>query len=117
VDAAGIVAEHAAERAAVVRGWVGSEGEVVALRRGAQVVEHDARLDTRQLAVGIDFEYLVQVFGEVQDDGGVAALAREAGAAATVEQRRSIGATERHRRQHVIGRARHDHANRWLPVV
>ena len=52
VDAAGVVADHAAQRAAVVRGRVGAEGEVMSLRRVAQVVEHDAGLHARQLLSG-----------------------------------------------------------------
>ena len=56
VHAAGVVADHAAERAAVVGGGIGSEGQVMLLGGIAQVVEDHAGLHPGQLADGIDFE-------------------------------------------------------------
>ena len=44
VGAAGVVAEHPAQGAAVVRGRVGPEGQAVAFGGGAQVVQDHARL-------------------------------------------------------------------------
>ena len=45
MHAATVVADHAAQRAARVRGRVGRVGQVVQLGRLAQPVEHNARLD------------------------------------------------------------------------
>ena len=47
VDAAGVVADHSAQRAAAVRRGIGREGEFVLLGFGAQRVEDDSGLDAR----------------------------------------------------------------------
>ena len=49
VDAAGVVADHPAQRVVRVRRGVGGEGQVVPLGLGAEDVEHRPRLDPRQL--------------------------------------------------------------------
>ena len=54
VDAARIVADHPAQRVVRVRRGVGGEGEVVLLRLEAEDVEDGARLNPRQLLLGID---------------------------------------------------------------
>ena len=51
MDAARVVAEHAAERAMVVGRGVRPEGEFVLLGRAAQEIEHAARLHPRPLVV------------------------------------------------------------------
>ena len=50
VHAAGVVADHAADGAAVVRRGVGSEGELAAFGFGTQRVQHNAGLDARTTA-------------------------------------------------------------------
>ena len=45
MHAAGIVAEHAAERVVIVGGGIGAEGQMVLLGCVPQRVEHAARLD------------------------------------------------------------------------
>ena len=85
VRAAGVVAEHAAERAVAVRRGVGGEVQALLVGGVAQIVQHAARLNDAELLVGVDAEDAVHVFGEVHDDGDVTALAAEAGAAAAQE--------------------------------
>src|SRR4029079_9798868 len=76
VTAAGVVPEHAAERAIGVRGRVRPEGEAVLLARGvAEVVEDAARLHARDMALGVDLEDVVEVLREVDQHCRVAALA------------------------------------------
>jgi hypothetical protein len=77
VDAAGVVADHAAEGAAGVGCGVGGEGEVVELGSVAETVEHDAGLHLDRALDGVDGRHAVHVFGEVEDDRGVAALPGE----------------------------------------
>ncbi len=89
VDAAGVVADHAAEGAAAVGCRVGGEGELVLLGFVAEGVEDEARLDAGEARGGIKVEDRVHVAGEIDDDGDVAALAGEAGAAATREDGRA----------------------------
>ena len=102
----------------VVRGRVGAEGElVVALGGIAQVVEDQARLNARELARRVDVQRAVQVLGEVQHHGDVAALTREARAAAARQHRRLVLAADAHGLDDVVDRARDDDADRQLAVV
>ncbi len=75
VDAAGVVANHAADGAAVVAGGIGREGEVMFFGGVAEVVEDNSGLNAGDAAFGIDFENARHVLGEIQHDGDVAALA------------------------------------------
>ncbi len=72
MHAAGVVAEHAAQRVVVVCRRVGAEGEMMRLRRLPQDIEHAARLDARPAAPEVDLEHIVQVLREVDHDGRVA---------------------------------------------
>ena len=76
VDAAGVVADHAADGAAGVRGGVGSEGEVEALGGIADAVEDYAGLDADGPVPDVDGVHFVHVFGEVEDDSEVGSPGR-----------------------------------------
>ncbi len=76
VHAAGVVANHASEGAAVVSSGIGREGKVVLLSRGSKVIEDNARFDARNAARGIDFEDARHVLRKVENDGGVTTLSR-----------------------------------------
>ncbi len=78
VDAAGVVADHAADGAAAVGGGVGCVGEGEFFGGFADAVEDDAGLDVHGAGDGVDGAHLVHVLREVEDDGEVAALAGEA---------------------------------------
>jgi hypothetical protein len=94
VDAAGVVADHAADGAAVVAGGIGSEGEVMLFGGVAESVEDDSGLHAGDAAGGIDLENARHVLGKIEDDGDVAALAGERSAAAAAEERRAEFAAE-----------------------
>ena len=94
VDAAGVVADHAADGAAAVGGGVGGKGEVEFFGGVANAIEHDAGLDFDCAILHVDLAHAVHVFGEVEDDGGVAALACEGGAASTGKDGRVEAAAE-----------------------
>ncbi len=117
VDAAGVVADHAAEGAALVGSGIGGEGEVMLLGLGAEGVEDDAGLYAGDAALGIDLEDAVHVFGEVENDGGVAALTGEGGAAAAGEERGAMVAAEGDGGEDVFFVARDDDTNGDLAVV
>ncbi len=85
VDAAGVVANHAADGAAAVSGGIGGEGEVEFFCGVADAVEDDAGLDMDGFCDGIDGGHAVHVFGEVEDYGEVAALSGERGAGSAGE--------------------------------
>jgi hypothetical protein len=74
VDAAGVVADHAADGATVVAGGIGGEGEVILFGCVAEVVEHYSGLDSRNVAGGIDFKNLSHVFREIKNNRDIAAL-------------------------------------------
>ena len=80
--AAGIIADHSANGAAVVGGRVGREGEFVGFGGIAQRIENDAWLNAREFALRIELKNLVHVLRKIEDDGDVAALSGEAGAGA-----------------------------------
>src|SRR5579864_8499680 len=117
VDAAGVVADHAADGAAVVSGGVGGKGEVMLFRSIAQAVKDDSRLYTSDAARGIDLDYAVHIAGKIENDGYVAALSGERSASAAAEQRRAEFAAERNRGENVIVVARQDDANGHLTIV
>ncbi len=77
VNAAGVVADHAADGAAAVGGGIGREGEVEFFCGVADAVEDDAGLDVDGASDGVDGVHAVHVLREIEDDGGVAALTGE----------------------------------------
>ena len=115
--AAGVVADHAAERAAAVRRRIRPEREVMALRRDPQRVEDDARLNAREPLPGSISRIRFMYFVKSKHDRDVAALAGEARAGAARQHRRAELPAGGHRRDHVVGVARNDEADRNLAVV
>src|SRR4029453_10021574 len=83
VGAAGVVADHPAERAAAVGCRIRSERQVKRLGSIPKGVQHHSRLNAREPLARIDLEDLVHVLREVQHDRDVAALAGEARPRAT----------------------------------
>src|SRR6516225_9669242 len=55
MHAAGVVANHASQRAAAVTGGIGTVGQLVFLGGVAQVIENDSGLDSGDAALGIEF--------------------------------------------------------------
>src|ERR1039458_6187786 len=117
VHAAGVVADHAPERAAVVGSGIGREGEVVLLGFGAKLIEDHARLDARDALCGIDFEDGRHVLRKVEHDGGVTTLSSERGASAACEQRSAVVAAQGNGGEHVFFVAGNYDADRDLPVI
>src|SRR6185312_16463677 len=115
--AAGVVADHAADGAAAVRGRVGSEGEAVRCDHVAQIVEHDPRLHARGAGVHVDVEHLVQVPGEVEHHTGTDGVARHARAAAPCGHRDVELAAGPQHRANVLCGPREGHGERWHAVV
>src|ERR1700736_212811 len=117
VDTAGIVSDHAAERAAVMGCGIGSEGEVVLFGGVAKVIEHHAGLHASDAASGIDLENTCHVLGEIQHDSDIAALPGERCAATAAEQGRTEFAASRNCGEDVVGIVRKNYADRNLTVV
>ena len=116
VRPARVVADHAAERAAVVRGRVGAEGEAVRSGGGAQGVEHDPGLHAGGARLGVDRDDGVHP-GEVQHHRGVDGLPRDRRARADRQQRHLVLPADRDGGGHVLGVAGGDDPDRHPPVV
>jgi hypothetical protein len=77
MDATGVIADHAAERAAIVRGRVRCEREAVAFGSGTKVIENHSGLYSREPAAGINSKNPSHVFREIDNDSNIAALSGE----------------------------------------
>ena len=117
VRTAGVVADHAADRAVLVRGRVGGEGERVLLRGGAQVIVDDAGVDPGVLLFWVELFDGVEVLGKVEDDGRVGGLAGERGAGATAEEGHVVLAAGSNGGDHVVEGFGDDDAHGDLAVV
>src|SRR5919202_5994643 len=113
---AGVVADHAPDRAESVGGGVGTEGQIVLLCSVAQLVADDARLHACDLFLGVELDDLTHVFREVHYDRDVAALAVRAGAAAAREDWRPVSAAGGDGLYDVFGVPRYNNPDRDLPV-
>ncbi len=117
VHAAGVVADHPAERAVVVGGGVGRERQVVLLGALAQAVEDQPGLHARAARRRIEPEDAVDELRGVDHQRHVAALAGERSAAAARDDRGAVLVRAGHRLDDVLHRARDHHSDRHLPVV
>ncbi len=106
--ATGVVADHPADRAAVVRARVGAEPQAGGLRRGLQRRLDQARLDHRRAGFGIDAQHPVQVAAGVEDDARTDRVARDGGPRAACGQRDAEGAAHLQRRDDLVGVPRAD---------
>ena len=61
MDAARIIADHAAQRTAIVGRGIGTEGQVVPLSRVAQMIENQTGLHTRESSLSIQFKDAVHI--------------------------------------------------------
>lgn len=117
MNAAGIVADHSAERAAAVARGIRAEGQVVFLGGGPKMVENDAGLHASDPALGVELEDVRHVLREVEDDGDVAALARERSTASAAEHGNSMLAARGDGGDNIIVVARKNYAYRYLAVI
>src|ERR1700727_1537441 len=117
MHAAGVVADHTAERAAIMTGGIGRESEMVFFGSGAEMVEHNPWFHPSDAAYGIDFENPRHVLGKIENDGNVAALAGEGRASTAAEQRRAEIAAEGDGGENIVGIAGKYNADRNLAIV
>ena len=117
VHAAGVIADHASQGAAIMRSGVGRKCKVMLLGRGAQIVEHNARFDPGNAARRIDFEDSRHILRKIEHDGSVAALSRERRAASARQQRSVVIAAQGHDSENVFLIARNYNPDRDLAIV
>ena len=114
---AGVVADHAADGAAVVRRGVGRKRQLMALGLVAESVQDDARLYPGESVLRVDLEDVIHVLRKIENDSHIAALPGQTGARSPRQNRRAILPARRHRRAHVLGIAGNHQANGNLTVV
>ena len=109
VRAAGVVADHPAERRPVLARRVGTEPQTVRPGPRLQGGQHHTGFDERRAAAGVELQHPVQVPGEVDHDAGADRVAGDGRAAAAAGDRRPGRPAELQRGQHVIDVQRLDH--------
>ena len=117
MNTATVVADHASERAARVRGRIGRIGQVVLFGCVAQTIQHNARLNYGNLLRRIDIGEPVHVAGIIKHHGNIRALPRQAGARPARKYRRALRPARCQRGFHVPGVPRKNDAHRKLPVI
>jgi hypothetical protein len=117
VHTARVVADHSAKRAAIVRCRIGPESQVISLGSIPQVIENNPRLNPGNPLFRIDLKNPCHIFRHVQDKRYIAALSRERSSGAAAENRGPELARQRNGRNYVLGIARQNHPNGYLPVI
>src|ERR1019366_5138637 len=72
-----VIADHAADRAAAVRGRIGPEPQAVRRGRALQVIQDSARIDGRGGRVRVDVADTAEIPGEVEYHAGPDSVARD----------------------------------------
>ena len=85
MHAAGVIPDHAADGASAVGSGIGTEGELVLLSGGAQMIEDYARLNAGNALMRIELHNLGHILREVQNHSDITALTCERGPAAATE--------------------------------
>src|SRR5207245_11657550 len=88
MNAARVVADHAADGAVIVRRRIGAEREAMLLGGISEIVEYDARLDARKLLLWVELGDAVHILREIHDHRNVATLPGERCAAAACQDQR-----------------------------
>src|SRR5271154_4596812 len=103
MHAAGVVANHATERASVVGCRVWTERQMVFFGGVAQTIEDDPGLDSRYAPRRINLDDVPHVPGEIEHYGNVAALPGERGAGAPAQYGRAIFSRQRNACDNIVG--------------
>ena len=101
--AAGVVADHPADRAARVGRGIGAEAEPSGDRLLLQHRVHDAGLDARGPRFGVEGEHPAEVATGVHDDAAPDGVAGDRGAGAAHRQRGAGLPRDRHRGDELVG--------------
>src|SRR5690606_10983210 len=112
-----VVADHAAERAVLMRRWVRAERQAMPSGVGPQGVQYHARLYLRGTVCGVDRENPVQVLREVEHHGRIARLPGQTRAGAAAHDRRVVSRRDAKRRFDIGFVTGDDHADGNVAVV
>ena len=112
-----IVPYHSAQRASAVGGRIRTKCQMVNFGALAQAVQHDPRLNARNSGARIELQNLVHVFGEIQNNRDIAALAGKARASPTRQNRSAIFSACGYGCDHIIVVSRNHQADGNLTIV
>ncbi|KNX42614.1 hypothetical protein ROTO_09160 [Roseovarius tolerans] len=108
--AAGIVADHAADRGARGGGDVDRKPQSVRFERAVEIIQNDPRLDHRALSFDVQLEDAVEMFRAIDDQPGIHRLTALRGAATAHCERDFGGTGGLNSGCDILGCAWHDHA-------
>lgn len=117
VHAAGIIPNHAPERAMVMGGWIWPEYEAVLPGFAAKIIENAAGLDAAEFFFPVHVQHAPHILGHVNHNSDVAALPREAGPAAPVEHGHFVPTANSHRAHDIFFVARDYNTDWHLAIV
>ncbi len=117
MHAAGVIPDHAAQRASAMRRRIRRKGEVKLLRRLAHAVEHRPRLHVHRLRHRIDLADAVHVLRKIENDRRIAPLPRERRSRPARQNRRPKAAANRNRSNNIVLIDRNHQPDRDVPVV
>ncbi len=115
--AAGVVADHSADGAAIVRRRVRREYELVGTELLLECVQHDSGLHAGKSLLGVDLDDLVHVLREVENHRHVATLSGQACPCSTSQNRSTVLSADRYCGNHVVSVAWDHQTNGDLTVV
>src|SRR5581483_1640550 len=113
----GVVSNHSAQVAILMRRGIRAEGKTIFVGAVAQIVEHDSRLNPRVFFLRVDLQNLVQVFGKINDYSHVAGLTAKTRSATARQQRRAMLVRQRNGLDHIFYSFGNNNANRDLAIV
>ena len=108
---AGVVARHAADRAARVRRGIDREEQPMLAQRRIEMTQHEAGFHQRGARLRIDIQDAAQVLRAVDHQRAVHRLAALAGAAAAGQHRDTLLARDRHGCGDIADLRRYDHTD------
>src|SRR5215472_10497246 len=117
MHAAGVVANHPAQVAVLVRGRIWPKSEIELVGAFAQMIEHNAGLNPGVFLLCIEFQDLVEILGKIYDDRNVAALSGKTGPATARQNWSAIISGERNSLDHVLNCFGNYDADRNLAIV
>ena len=101
--AGGVVADHASEGGSAGGREVQWQGQAVGPQRVIEFIEHDAGLDPDTIAIGLEFDELAEVLGEVELQSGPDGLSRLRSASAASGDRDAVFAAEGQHPGNILG--------------
>src|SRR5580704_2109835 len=117
MHAAGVVSDHAAQRASIVGRGIRSECQMMLFGGIAQTIENHAGLNPCDPPHGIDFKNLGHVLRKIEDHDDIAALSCEGSSTAAAEDGRAEFTSQRNSCDDVVGVAGKNYSDGNLAIV